>query len=229
MKSREEAPEHFINFCSIAENFCQQKISILRVDNAPELTRGRLANFCEKHGITYEKTVPDSPNQNGVAERCNLTLASIARCLLIDADLSDWFWPFAIQTAVHIKNRVPHSSLPPNATPFQLWHHHKPNLSYFRPFGARCTSRVIPTPNPKFAPRGEAGRFLGYASNAKGYLVWIPGALGRGGTVKIRRDVSFHGLPDVGNLDRAPLWDAVETPDQLGNPDSMYAMILIRA
>jgi hypothetical protein len=224
MKSREDAAQCFIEFRSIVENFCQQKITILRVDNAPELTKGRLADFCKTQGITYEKTVPDTPNQNGVAERCNLTLASMARALLIDADLSDWFWPFAIQTAVHIKNRVPHSSLPPNITPFQLWHHYKPNLSYFRPFGAHCTSRIIPTPHPKFAPRGESGRSLGYATDAKGYLIWVPGPGGHGGSVKIRRDVSFHGFPSVHDPDRSPAWDTVEFPDRLGKPDTLYAL-----
>jgi transposase InsO family protein len=173
MKSREEAPQCFVDFRSIAENFSQQKITILRVDNAPELISGKLHAFCKTRGITYEKTVPDSPNQNGVTERCNLTLGSMVRALLIDADLSYWFWPFAVQTAVHIKNRVPHSSLPPHTTPFQLWHQRKPNLSHLRLFGAHCTSRILPTPQSKFAPRGEAGRFLGYATDAKGYLIWV--------------------------------------------------------
>jgi hypothetical protein len=103
-----------------AENFCHQKITILRVDNAPELVQGVFEAHCKRTGITYEKTVLDSPSQNGVAERCNRTLASMTRALLIDANLSAWFWPFAMQTAVHIKNCVMHSSLPPNKTPFEL-------------------------------------------------------------------------------------------------------------
>jgi hypothetical protein len=104
MKTRDEAPEHFATFHSASQKFCNQTISILRVDNAPELVRGRLQAYCKSKGILYEKTVPDSPSQNGVAERCNLTLASMSRAMLLDADLSTWFWLFAIQTAVHIKN-----------------------------------------------------------------------------------------------------------------------------
>ena len=220
MKSRDEALEHFTNFHTIAENFCGSKITLLRVDNAPELTKGKFASYCQNAGIAYEKTVPDTPNQNGITERCNLTLASMTRALLIDADLSDWFWPFAIQTAVHIKNRVPHSSLSPSQTPFELWHGHKPNLAHLRPFGTSCTTRILSNSLTKFAPCGESGRFLGYAKDAKGYLIWVPGPLGRGGTVKVRRDVIFHDFPSpisapTSHNDFSPLWDDVLFPERI--------------
>ena len=213
MKTREEAPQHFIEFKSLAQTFSQQTISILRVDNAPELVRGKLEEHCKTSGITYEKTVPDAPNQNGVAERCNLTLASMARALLLDASLTEWFWPFAILTAVHLKNRVPHSNLPPGKTPFEFWHRYKPNLSHLRPFGAPCTSRILSNTLSKFDPRGESGRFVGYARDAKGYHIWVPNLGGHGGTLKTRRDVVFHDFPSSTPPDNTlPLWDEIFTP-----------------
>ena len=224
MKSRDQALEFFHKYRIITENFCRNQIVTLRVDNAPELTKGKFSSYCQNLGIAYEKTIPDTPNQNGVAERCNLTLASMARALLIDADLSDWFWPFAIQTAVHIKNRVPHSSLPPSKTPFEFWYGYKPNLSYLRPFGTHCTARVISNTLTKFSPRGESGHFLGYASDAKGYLVWIPGPLGRGGVVKVRQDVAFHELPTAvtapSHNDLSPMWDTILFPERLPTSDT---------
>ena len=225
MKSRDEAYQHFTTFRAASEKFCRQNISILRVDNAPELIKGKLEALCKNEGITYEKTVPDSPSQNGVAERCNLTLVSMTRAMLLDANLSAWFWPFAIRTAVHIKNRVPHSNLPPHVTPFQYWYGHRPNLSYMRLFGSHCTSRILSNHTTKLEPRGESGRFLGYPSDAKGYLVWIPGPNGRGGSIKTRRDVTFHGFPsDAGNTvsnDTPPLtdWDVIPERDH----SSVYA------
>jgi hypothetical protein len=135
--------------------------------------------------------------------------------MLLDADLSNWFWPFAIQTAVHIKNRVPHSILPPHTTPFQLWYNRKPDLSYLRLFGSHCTSRILPTPPSKFQARGEPARFLGYARDAKGYSIWVPGPNGRGGSLKIRRDVLFHGFPSpLKREDQSPLWDDVPLPEK---------------
>jgi hypothetical protein len=67
MKTRNEALLLFTEFKSAAENFCGEKIKLLRVDNAPELVHGQMQAYCKSHGITYEKTVPDSPPQNGVA------------------------------------------------------------------------------------------------------------------------------------------------------------------
>jgi hypothetical protein len=197
------------------------------------LTKGQFAAHCESEGITYEKTVPEAPSQNGVAERCNLTLASMARAMLIDSDLSDWFWPFAIQAAVHIKNRVPHSNLPPHKTPFEFWHGYKPNLSHLRHFGAYCTSRITPSNAlQKFDPRGESGQFLSYAKDAKGYLVWVPNPGGHGGALKTRRDVIFHGLPIPAPApsvhdDLTPLWDDVVTTDQPVQWERPYALCAI--
>jgi len=144
--------------------------------------------------------------------------------MLIDADLSSWFWPYAIQTAVHIKNRVPHSNLPPHTTPFEFWYHRKPNLSYMCPFGTHCTSRILPTPDSKFDPRGESARFLGYAKDAKGYILWVPGSPGRPGSVKTRRNVSFHGFPTpIGEIDTSPLWNDIAS-DQIPKTLIAYAI-----
>ena len=102
LKNHDEALGQFIQYRTAAENFLGKRIAILCVDNAPELTRGKMEEYCKAHGITYEKTVPDSPPQNGVAERTNLTVATMARAMLIDANLSDYFWLFATQAAIHI-------------------------------------------------------------------------------------------------------------------------------
>ena len=120
MKSCEEAPDHFLHFLAVAVNFSDRRVKILRIDNAPELVRGRLEHYCGSRGITYEKTVPDSPSQNGVAERCNLTLISMAHAMLLDANLSSWYWPFAIEAAAYLKNCIPHRLLLPHKTPFKF-------------------------------------------------------------------------------------------------------------
>ena len=220
MKNRSEALSLFIQFKTTAEKFTGENIKLLRVDNAPELIQGQMQNYCKTQGIIYEKTVPDSPPQNGVAECTNLTICSMARAMLIDANLRDYFWPFAVLTAVHIKQRIPHSSLPTNVTPFQLWFQHCPNLSHLRPFGAKCTTRIITNHQSKFEPRGESGRFVGYAKDSKGYLIWVTNQDNHGGTLKVRRDIIFHNLPvqtASPNIlpDYLPLWEGIDFPDQL--------------
>ena len=81
-------------------------------------------------------------------------------------------------------------------------------------------TRIISNRLTKFQPRGESGRFLGYAKEAKGYLIWIPQTDNNGGTVKVRRDVIFHDFqpvpaaPDMSN-EYLPLWDDIHFPDRL--------------
>jgi hypothetical protein len=220
MKTRNEALTLFTEYRMAAETHFGQKLSILHVNNAPELIHGDMKNFCKSNGITYEKTVPDSPPQNGVAECTNLRLCSMARAMLIDANLRDFFWLLAVLTATHIKQRVPHASLPPNKTPFELWFNHRPNLSYLRPFGTPCTACIITNHASKFQPRGGSGRFFSYAKDAKGYLIWVTNPHGNGGTLKIRRDVIFHNFPCPQPSPALPavyrpLWEHVEFPDHL--------------
>jgi hypothetical protein len=193
LTKRSEIPDKFKHFKVMVENFHDVKIVFLRVDNAPEFVEGELRKICEESGIIYERTVPDAPQQNGKSERHNYTYGCMARAMLIDAGLSEWFWPFAIQMAVYLRNRIPHSALPPNTTPYQPWFGHKPNIAHLRPFGAHCTSRRVNTTLSKFEPRGEHGRMLGYAPQSKGYIVWLPSSR----SVRIRRDLIFHGQPTL--------------------------------
>jgi hypothetical protein len=114
--------------------------------------------------------------------------------MLLDGDISDFFWPFATLAAVHIKIRIPHSAIEPGKTPFELIMKKKPDLSHLRPFGCMVTShRVNSDLLTKFEPRGEEGRFLGYARDSKGYLIWFPASQ----TVLVHWDVEFHGMPDI--------------------------------
>jgi hypothetical protein len=78
MKSQHEAVSLLAQFKNTAENFCKQKSMLLRVDNAPELVHRQMKEFCKANGITYEKTIPDSPPQNVVAKCTNLTICSMA-------------------------------------------------------------------------------------------------------------------------------------------------------
>jgi len=175
LKLKSDALKCFHEFRVATEKFLGYSIVFLQVDNAPELIQGQFRDYCKQHGITYELTIPDASQQNGVAERANQIIESMTCAMLVNSGLSFWFWPLAAQAAVHIKNRVLHFSLPPNTTPFEGWFKRKPDLSHLRPFGALVTVRKTNSDQLiKIAPRGEEGRFVGYAHDAKGYLVWFP-------------------------------------------------------
>lgn len=71
MKTKDQALEYFKEFKNAAENLFNKKIQKIRCDNAPEFIQGPFAAYAKEQGITFERTVPDSPQQNGVAERHN--------------------------------------------------------------------------------------------------------------------------------------------------------------
>jgi hypothetical protein len=185
MKSQGEAPFLFTEFQMATTKFCGEKICFLHVNNALELIHGELNSRCKQQGILYKKTVPNFLLQNGVAKWTNLTIYSMAHAMLIDANLHNYFWPFAVLTATHIKQQLPHLSLPSNVTPFKLWFKRQADLSHLRPFSAKCTSHIISTHPSKFQPCGEPCHFLGYAKDAKGYLVWVTNPNNNGGTLKV--------------------------------------------
>ena len=64
----------------------------LRRDNAKEFLSEQFKTYCLDAGILQEKTIPETPQQNGFNERCNRTLLEMARCLLIDSGLSKMMW-----------------------------------------------------------------------------------------------------------------------------------------
>ncbi len=81
LKKKREVFDKFLNYQAMAETFHDRKIKTLWSDRG-----GYMSNLFEEHltkcGIVRELTVPDTPQQNGVAEHRNETLMSIARCLL---------------------------------------------------------------------------------------------------------------------------------------------------
>ena len=82
MKIKSEVFSIFQNFKSLVENESGKKIKTLRSDNGGEFVKNDFEAFLSKHGIQHQKNIPYTPQQNGVAERKNITLVEMARCML---------------------------------------------------------------------------------------------------------------------------------------------------
>ena len=78
----------------------------LRQDNAKEFLSEQFKMYCLDAGIPHEKTIPETPQQNVLAKRCNRTLLEMARCLLIDSGLPKTMWGAAIIHATRIRKLV---------------------------------------------------------------------------------------------------------------------------
>jgi hypothetical protein len=57
--------------------------------------------------MIHERSVPHTPQQNGLAERFNQTILESAKSMLHAADLPLGFWGEAIKTAIHVRNHSP--------------------------------------------------------------------------------------------------------------------------
>ncbi|GJU08151.1 ribonuclease H-like domain-containing protein [Tanacetum coccineum] len=126
------------SFITGIENIVDHKVKVIRCDNGTEFKNKEMNQFCEIKGILRQNSVARTPQQNGVAERRNMTLIEAARTMLADSKLPTTFLAEAVNTACYVQNRVlvvkPH-----NKTPYELFHGRIPTLSFMRPFGCHVT------------------------------------------------------------------------------------------
>ena len=93
------------------ENQTERKVKCLRLDNGTKYTDSKFTELCEQYGIKRHFIVRKTPQQNGVAERMNRTIAERARCLRLNAGLEKKFWVEAVNMACYLINRSPRAAL----------------------------------------------------------------------------------------------------------------------
>jgi transposase InsO family protein len=162
--------EEFIAFSTTQTG---NKIKTIRSDNGTEFVNASYSNLLAKHGIHHETSVPYTPEQNGVAERLNLTLWDMARAMLLHCGCPGSFWRYAIDYAIYIKNRIHTSAIAQDKTPYELYTGKRADLSQLRIFG--CTAYYhIPntTERKKLDPRASRSVFVGISRHSKGYILY---------------------------------------------------------
>nr|GEZ82183.1 retrovirus-related Pol polyprotein from transposon TNT 1-94 [Tanacetum cinerariifolium] len=130
-----------------------------------------LENQLSLKGIKREFSVPRTPQQNGIAERKNMTLIEAARTMLADSLLPIPFWAEAVNTACYVQNRVLVTK-PHNKTPYELLHGRTPNIGFMRPFG--CPMTILNTLDPLgiFQGKVDEGFLVGYSVCSKAFRVF---------------------------------------------------------
>lgn len=94
----------FQKYKELIENQTVKKIKLVKFNNEGEYCSKKFKDYLEKYGINRMLTVPYALQQNGVAKNRNRILFQMARCMLIQADLSLSFWAEAIAAANQIRN-----------------------------------------------------------------------------------------------------------------------------
>src|SRR5436853_2288922 len=107
MKQKSEVIYCFQNFDSYVRTQFDKRIKLLRSDNGTEYTNKAFGAYLSSQGIQHQTTCPDTPAQNGVAERKNRHLLEVARALMFQMNVPKYLLSDAILTATHLINRMP--------------------------------------------------------------------------------------------------------------------------
>ncbi|GJS28956.1 retrovirus-related pol polyprotein from transposon TNT 1-94 [Tanacetum coccineum] len=110
LRSKDETPAFVINLLKQLQVGLNKTVRFMRTDNGTEFVNKDLTDFYESVGITYEKTIPRTPQQNGI----KLGLLPVT------------------------PKTDPLYILFTTKTPYELVHDKKPDLSFLRIFRALC-------------------------------------------------------------------------------------------
>ncbi|GKB08759.1 integrase, catalytic region, zinc finger, CCHC-type containing protein, partial [Tanacetum coccineum] len=128
----------------VASAFKPLELRNIRTDNGTEFVNKDLTDDYERVGIFHQNTVLRTPQQN-------------------DAKV--------VATACYTQNRsLIHTRH--YKTPYELVHDKKPDLTFFRIFGALCYPTNDSEDLGKLQPTADIGIFVGYTPSRKGYRIY---------------------------------------------------------
>nr|GEU79119.1 hypothetical protein [Tanacetum cinerariifolium] len=171
LRSKDETPKVIIKFIQQIQVGLNKTVRYVRTDNGTEFVNHTLTEYYERIGIFHQKTVPRTPQQNGVVERRNRTLVEATRTMLIFSKASMFLWEEVVATACYTQNRsLIHTRH--HKTPYELVHNKKHDLTFFRVFGALCYPTNDKEDLGKLQPTADIRIFVGYAPSRKGYQIY---------------------------------------------------------
>ncbi|GKA23382.1 retrovirus-related pol polyprotein from transposon TNT 1-94 [Tanacetum coccineum] len=119
LRSKDETPEFVTNFLKQIQVGLNKTVRFIRTDNGTEFVNQVMSEYYEGVGIFHQKSVPRTPQQNGVVERRNRTLVEAARTMMIFSKAPMFLWAEAVATACYTQNRsLIHTRH--NKTPYEL-------------------------------------------------------------------------------------------------------------
>ncbi|CAI7750330.1 unnamed protein product, partial [Closterium sp. NIES-53] len=143
----------------------------LHSDRGGEFSSNLLREFFRGEGIVQSFTLPDSPQQNGIAERHIGLVMEVARTSMIHAAAPHFLWSFAVRYAAHQLNLWPRVSLP-ETSPTLRWTGEVGDASVFQVWGSRAF--VCDRSADKLSARAIPCVFLGFVPDALGWQFYHP-------------------------------------------------------
>ncbi|GJW58482.1 retrovirus-related pol polyprotein from transposon TNT 1-94 [Tanacetum coccineum] len=171
LRSKDETLAFIINLLKQLQVSLNKIVRFVRTDNGTEFVNKDLIDYYENVGITHDKTVPRTPQQNSVVERRNRTLVEAARTMLIFSKAPLFLWAEVVATACYTQNRSLIHTLH-DKTPYELMHDKKSDLSFLYIFGVFCYPTNDSEDPGKLKAKADIGFFVGCAPNRKGYRIY---------------------------------------------------------
>lgn len=148
-----------------------RKLKLVRSYNGGR-NRWPFEEYCKRHDIRLQKTIPKTPQQNGVVERMNRIIEERVRCMLSHVKLPTSFWVEAMKIPVYLINSSPSIPLAGDVLK-NVWL--KKNVSYehWRPLGAellytfqkmRGPSSTTNQDNASFSATQKKNSCIGYGT-----------------------------------------------------------------
>jgi transposase InsO family protein len=78
LSSKDQPPSEIKNFQAVVEVETGKKLKVLRTDQGGEFTSMEFELYCAEHGVECQLTAPYCPQENGVVERRNQSVVTIA-------------------------------------------------------------------------------------------------------------------------------------------------------
>lgn len=173
MRHKDEVFECFKDFCAYVKTQFKVQVQMIRTDNGTEYVNRRLGEFLSDQGILHQTSCPDTPPQNGVAERKNRHILEVARSIMYTMNVPKCLWGEAVLTATYLINRTPSMILGMKSPCELLLGENKFSVPP-KVFGCTCFVRDHRPAVNKLDPRAVKCIFIGYPSGQRGYKCWSP-------------------------------------------------------
>jgi transposase InsO family protein len=171
IQQKSDVFDTFKKWKALVENETRKKLKCLRSDNGGEYFSKKFDYYYSYHGIRREKTVPRTPQENGVSERMNRTIMECERSMRLHVGLPLQFWADAVDTALYLINIGPSSSLY-GRIPKEEWTGKKVNYSFLKTFTCEAFVHIDKENRKNLEAKSKKCTFIGYGVNDFGSCLW---------------------------------------------------------
>ena len=161
----------FKKWKALAKNETGKRLKCLRSNNGGKYYSKEFDSYCSHNGIHREKTVPGTPQENGVSERMKRMIMERARCMRLHVVLPLQFWVDVVNNVVYLINRGPSNALDGGILE-EEWTCKKVNYSFLRTFGCEAFVHIDKENITKLDAKSKKCTFIGYEVDDIGYRLW---------------------------------------------------------